>query len=150
MPARPRPPHLSLGQAGEDAAARFLEERGCRILDRNWRHGGLELDLVVEEAGVIVFVEVRTRRHAHRGRPEETLGPRKRASLLRAAQAWLSCRDAWSRPCRFDVLALVARPADHPDARQDADTACFQVERLEHALEMPHAVDRGHAHWQPW
>jgi Holliday junction resolvase-like predicted endonuclease len=60
--------HLALGRAGEDAAAALLERSGFRILDRNWRPAGarrgLELDMVAECAGTLVFVEVKTRRVA--------------------------------------------------------------------------------------
>lgn len=50
-----------LGQKGEEAAARYLEERGCRLLSRNYTCAAGEIDLIALDKGVIVFVEVRSR-----------------------------------------------------------------------------------------
>lgn len=139
MPARPVSPHLLLGKAGEEAAAQYLTAAGLRILDRNWRQGRLELDLVCQDAqGCVIFVEVRTRTDSDRGDPAETVTPAKRRTLAKAAAAWLSAHDSWDRACRFDVLAL----------RTYQDT--FSITHHPHAFEVADALDRGHAHWQPW
>lgn len=97
--------HLALGAAGEEAAAKLLAAKGYRILARNWRSGGLELDLVCREGRTIVFVEVKTRSPG-RTTPAEALSPAKRAKLVRAASLWLSENDSWDAPCRFDLVAV--------------------------------------------
>jgi putative endonuclease len=104
------------GQSAEDEAARYLEARGLEICERNVQIGGGELDLIArlcaEDArGVavetIVFVEVRSRAHLERGSPIETIGPRKRARLRRAATAWLVAQDLWEKiAVRFDVVGI--------------------------------------------
>ncbi|GAB7082208.1 YraN family protein [Megalodesulfovibrio paquesii] len=139
MPARSLSPHLQLGREGEAAAARFLAAAGLRVLDRNWREGRLELDLVCEAPdGTVVFVEVRTRADAAHGDPAETVTLVKQRQLIKAAGAWLSAHDSWGRPCRFDVLAV--RNRQEP----------FSITHHPHAFEVADALDRGHTHWQPW
>ena len=101
MPAR-----KTTGDRGEAIAARHLETRGYVVLARNWRHGHGELDLVAEQGGVIVFVEVRARHGDARGAPEETLGSAKRAKLMETARAWLSVNDRLDAPARIDVVAI--------------------------------------------
>ncbi len=133
--------HLQLGQEGEAAAAAFLKKAGLKVLERNWRQGRLELDVVCEDkkAGkAIVFVEVRTRTASQRGEPAETITPAKQRTLAQAATAWLAAHDAWERPCRFDVLAVIH------------DGEAFHITHHTNAFEVGDALDRGHAHWQPW
>lgn len=95
----------ALGRAGEDAAARHLEERGYHVLERNARAGGVEIDLVVERTGTLVFVEVKTRSSRRTGRPEEAVDARKQQRLTRGAIAWIRSRRVRRRRIRFDVVA---------------------------------------------
>ncbi|HET7087908.1 MAG TPA: YraN family protein [Anaerolineae bacterium] len=95
----------ALGKLGESLAARELERRGYRIVERNWRCPAGEMDLVAEQRGVLVFVEVRTRRGRERGTPEESLTPRKQAKLIEVAQAYLEGGTA-DRDWRIDVVAV--------------------------------------------
>lgn len=94
------------GGRGEDAAARHLKSRGYRILERNWRHGRLEIDLICRDADCIVFVEVKTRGRTSRGSAAEALGPDKARRLVRAASHYLSQTDRWEMSCRFDLAAV--------------------------------------------
>jgi putative endonuclease len=98
-----------LGKLGESLAMRELERRGYRIVERNWRCPAGELDLVAEQHGVLVFVEVRTRRGRERGTPEESLTPRKQAKLIEVAQAYLEEGTA-DRDWRIDVVAVELSP----------------------------------------
>lgn len=98
---------IRLGEAAEKKAARFLEAKGYRILQRNfrWRHG--EIDLVALDGDCVVFVEVKYRSGRAFGWPQEAVGGRKRARLQRGAMEYL-----WQRglidvvPIRFDVVAV--------------------------------------------
>ncbi|WP_241159444.1 MULTISPECIES: YraN family protein [unclassified Desulfovibrio] len=130
--------HIVLGRRGEEAACGLLRRAGLRILDRNWRAGRLELDIVCQDGATVVFVEVKTRSSAERGGPEGALTPAKQRSLSRAAQAWLAAHGAWEAPCRFDVVCLVARDGT------------FSAEHYRHAFDFAPPLDRRHAAWQPW
>ena len=96
--------HLELGAEGEARAARFLARRGYRILARNVRAGGVEIDLVAARGPLLAFVEVKTRRTRDFGAPEEAVDARKQARLVRGAAAWLQGRRARARHVRFDVI----------------------------------------------
>jgi putative endonuclease len=101
------------GRRGEELAARHLEARGWTILARNWRDGPRELDLVAFREGVLAFVEVKARREPAWNDPLESLGPRKRAEVERAARAWLreeGARAARATTVRFDVALVRFRP----------------------------------------
>jgi putative endonuclease len=99
-----------LGAEGEAHAAAHLERHGYRILDRNVRAGGVEIDLVAERARRVVFVEVKTRRGRRHGAPEEAVDVRKRARLVRGAAAWLRSHGARPKRVRFDVIAIDVAP----------------------------------------
>ncbi len=119
-------PHLRTGREGEDAAARAARARGWKILDRNWRAGHLELDIVCEDGEELVFLEVKTRAENSLGSPREALTREKRRRLIRAAQAWLSAHDAWERPCRFDLACVTAR---------NTEGECYRTEIISHVIE---------------
>ncbi len=95
-----------LGRAGEEAAVEALRARGYRIVGRNVRLRGGELDVIAEEAGTIVFVEVKARRSSAFGTPAEAVGPRKQRTLCHLAMRYLAGRGLGERPCRFDVVEV--------------------------------------------
>jgi putative endonuclease len=95
----------TLGAEGESRAAALLERRGYRILARNVRAGGVEIDLVAERAGRVAFVEVKTRRNRRFGSPELAVDARKCARLVRGAAAWLRENGRRVRSVRFDVIS---------------------------------------------
>ncbi len=96
----------SLGQRGEQVAAQYLGDRGYAIRARNWRCAVGELDVVTEKDGILIFVEVRTRRGDRLGTPEESITPAKRAKLITAAQTYLDEHDQIDRDWRIDVVAI--------------------------------------------
>jgi putative endonuclease len=100
----------SLGAAGEELAARELARRGYIIRERNWRCKLGELDIVAEQAGELVFVEVRTRRGNQFGTPEESITPTKRAHLIAAAQTFIKAHALQDRDWRIDVVAIDLSP----------------------------------------
>ncbi len=99
-----------LGAAGESAACAHLERLGYRILARNARADRVELDIVAERAGVLVFVEVKTRRGAECGGAAEAVDARKQARLARGAAAWLRATGRRARRLRFDVVTCEVTP----------------------------------------
>jgi putative endonuclease len=108
--ARASRPKLD-GPGAETLALRHLEEAGLRLVERNYRCRGGELDLVMLDADSLVFVEVRYRSSMRFGRAEETVTAAKQARLATAASHYLQCH-AVTRPARFDVVAI--HPADGP------------------------------------
>ena len=106
-----------LGDAGERLAAAWLEERGYRVLARNWRCPYGELDLVAEREGELVFVEVKTRRGDRLGAPEEAVTAAKRRHLVASAAAYLDAEGSGGasgvsdRPYRIDVIAVDLAPS---------------------------------------
>jgi len=94
-----------LGQRGEGLAAAHLEERGYVVRERNWRCPVGEVDIVAEDGGCLVFVEVRTRRGRAYGTPEESVTPAKQAKLVEVAQTYLQEHD-WDGDWRIDVVAV--------------------------------------------
>jgi putative endonuclease len=100
----------SLGDQGERLAARRLRRRGYRIIDRNFRAAGAEIDIVALDRDTLVFVEVKTRRGMGAGRPEDSVHGLKQHRIRRAAAIFARARAMEERPIRFDVVA-VSRPA---------------------------------------
>lgn len=97
-----------LGAEGEKRAARYLEQRGYRIVGRNVRADRVEIDLIAWRARILVFVEVKTRQSQRYGAAELAVDARKQARLVRGAQAWLHSEGARTfryRKLRFDVVA---------------------------------------------
>jgi putative endonuclease len=100
-----RTPAQSKGSLAEDRALGFLQQRGLRLLERNYRCRYGEIDLVMEDGGILVFVEVRYRASPRYGGALESVDRRKQAKLLVAARCFLKERGC-DRPARFDVAAL--------------------------------------------
>jgi putative endonuclease len=94
------------GRKGEDRAAAFLRLKGYKILERNYRVGQGEIDLVARRSDTLVFVEVKTRRGKSRGSPLEAVTPRKVRRLSAAAALYLAQNPGSWGTCRFDVVTL--------------------------------------------
>lgn len=104
--ATPHKPNKSqAGAAIESAALAWLEARGLTCIERNFRCRGGEIDLIMREAGTLIFVEVRLRSHGGFGSAAESVTTAKQRRLIRAAQYYLATRAAADIACRFDVLA---------------------------------------------
>jgi putative endonuclease len=99
-------PKKSLGQQGEDAAARFLKRGGYRILARGLDSRLGELDIVAVEGRTIVFVEVKTRSSRGAGHPAEAIDPLKEKRMTQAALAYLKSHGLLQHAARFDVIAI--------------------------------------------
>ncbi|MBK9308956.1 MAG: YraN family protein [Nitrospira sp.] len=99
------------GQASESLAEQFLRAKGYRILDRNVRTTIGELDLVAEDRGVVVFVEVKGRATNAFGGALLAVNHRKQAKLTKLAGQYLARRHWFDRLCRFDVVLVHGRPS---------------------------------------
>jgi putative endonuclease len=97
----------SVGQRGEDEAARLLESHGLELLQRNYRCRGGEIDLVMRDGSTLVLVEVRLRSSGEFGGAAASVGPKKQRRFAHAARHLMLTRpDLRALPVRFDVVAL--------------------------------------------
>ena len=116
------------GKRGEALAAELLESKGHVILERNYRFGREEVDLITFEAspdnlgGSLVFIEVKARSGTGFGRPEDAVDAAKQAAIKRVAEAFLHERKLHPSPVRFDVVAVLFGNGEP------------QVEHFEHAF----------------
>jgi putative endonuclease len=111
----------TLGREGEARAARFLQARGYRIVERNVRADRVEIDLVARRGPLLVFVEVKTRRSQRQGAPAAAVDERKQNRLRRGAAAWLASKPAAARGIRrirFDVIGCVVAESEGQPAQR--------------------------------
>jgi putative endonuclease len=113
-----------LGKEGERLAEQYLKKKGYKIVERNYRCRGAELDLIVLDRRVIVFVEVKTRTGHGFGSPFEAVEFRKQQKMIRAAQYFLNEKKLHQRDARFDVVGI-SWPGGEP-----------LVEHIENAFEL--------------
>ena len=98
----------SLGTEYEQRAAQWLEQRGYEIREKNFRGGGAEVDLIAEEGGYLVFVEVKYRATDRFGAPSQAVDARKQERIRKAAVHYMCSRGiAPDVPCRFDVVSIL-------------------------------------------
>jgi putative endonuclease len=116
--------HNELGKRGEDAAASLLESKKYRILERNWRFSGHEIDIIAEDGDFIVFVEVKTRTSLQWGNPEDFVGNARIRRMVQAADYYLKENDV-DKPARFDIVGVVW------------DGKCFEMEHIDDAFLPP-------------
>lgn len=95
------------GAYGEDVAVQYLENRGYRIVQRNFRCPLGEIDLVAMEGKYLVFIEVKCRTSRRFGHPAEAVDSRKQRRLGRLAHYFLKKYDLHGHACRFDVVSLL-------------------------------------------
>jgi len=95
-----------LGREGERVAEEFLRKKGYKLVERNYRCRGGEVDLIVLDRRVVVFVEVKTRTDHGFGNPLEAVEPRKQRRMILAAQLFLHEKKLHERDARFDVVGI--------------------------------------------
>ena len=111
--------HLEQGQAAEEQALAYLNKQGLRLLARNYRCRSGEIDLVMQQADTLVFVEVRYRQSSRFGSAAETVTRSKQQKLLNTASRFLQER-ALDAPCRFDVVGISGRQSPQIEWIKDA------------------------------
>jgi putative endonuclease len=100
-------PRKVLGREAEQVAERYLQKKGYRILGRNWRSLYGELDLVAEQGGSVVFLEVKSRRGGGEFDPGESIHAGKQERLARLAAGYLQQHPEHAeRSCRFDAVLV--------------------------------------------
>ena len=98
--------HITLGKKGEELARKYLEEKGYRILETNWRHGRDEVDIIAMDGDELVIVEVKTRSSDRYGEPEDDVNWAKEKFLVRATEAYVEEKDL-DIDSRFDIISII-------------------------------------------
>jgi putative endonuclease len=113
----------TLGKDGEDIAACFLEKKGFRIIEKNYRTVFGEIDIIAQDRGSIVFVEVKTRSAITFGYPFEAVTPKKREKIRKVALCFMK-KQKHELPARFDVLSITR---DNGETRIEHIQDAFEV-----------------------
>ena len=104
-----------LGKFGEKTALDYLQNLGMKLLDKNYRFRGGEIDLIMWDKKVLVFVEVRTRSNDVFGLPVETINRTKRGKIVKTARHFLAKRKISPEiRCRFDIVGILNLPDQPP------------------------------------
>lgn len=85
-----------------------LRQKGYKILERNYRHGKSEIDLIAKGEGLLIFVEVKTRSSNTFGFPEEFVSENQQKAIIRAANHYVEEID-WKGDIRFDIMAIIVK-----------------------------------------
>jgi putative endonuclease len=95
------------GELGERIAERWLKRQGWRVVQRRFRNGHRDIDLVVERDGTVAFVEVKARRGLAFGDPVEAVNWSKQKELARSASVWIDRHGRPAESYRFDVIGVL-------------------------------------------
>jgi putative endonuclease len=109
------------GKLGEGIAAEYLKRKGYRVLQRNYKYSRVEIDLICELNGEVVFVEVKTRTSDLMAYPEQAVGKAKQKNIRFAAENFLE-ENNMNIPARFDIVAVVKNEGK------------FEIEHIEDAF----------------
>ena len=117
-------PAHAWGKRGEDLAHRYLQSQGHIVVARNYRTRGgtAEIDLVTEDSGTLVFVEVKTRGTDRFGAPEEAVDAEKRRRIVRGAWHYLVHTDENRERVRFDIVTVLFGGHERVEHIRDAFT----------------------------
>jgi len=98
--------NAALGPRGEELAAAYLRQKGYTIRDRNWRSGRTEIDIIAENSGFVVFVEVKTRSADYQVHPAEAVNVPKQRTIINAASNYIT-RNGLVQEARFDIITVI-------------------------------------------
>ena len=108
------------GKLGEDLAVNYLVNKGYRILERNWRSGHKEIDIIALDGDTLVAVEVKTRKSNTYGEPDIAVGVMKQRMLIWAADAYVRFKNL-DVDVRFDIISIVITDTgEHIEHIEDA------------------------------
>ncbi|HUN55127.1 MAG TPA: YraN family protein [Smithella sp.] len=105
--------NINTGKQGEKIAAAFLKTNGYRILETNFCCLLGEIDIIARERDEIVFVEVKTRKSAELGYPEQAVGINKQRKMSQLALWYLQKKNKTDEQARFDVVAVTMTGSGH-------------------------------------
>ncbi len=111
--------HNRTGNLGEEMAVKYLLDKGYTIIERNWRHRNWEVDVIAFKGNKLHFIEVKTRRTATFGFPEDDVSKNKIKFLMGAAEEFLLLNHEW-KLIQFDILSITLE--------KNKDTQFFFIE----------------------
>ena len=114
--------HNDLGKWGEGVAADYLEQQGYSILERGWRTGHKDIDLIAFKQGILAFVEVKTRKNNAYIQPQQAVDRHKIKLLMTAANRYI-CNNNIDAEIRFDIVAITG-----------TDYSNYKIEHIEQAF----------------
>lgn len=97
---------FDLGKKGEDIAVNFLKHKGFKILERNFRYGRKDIDIICKDGRTIVFVEVKAGRSKRFGAPIERVNDKKQRNVAQVAKSFIQQNNCLGYDFRFDVMAI--------------------------------------------
>ncbi len=103
-----------LGQIGEDLAVKLLTGKGFEIVERNYRYGHGEIDIIAKDGDELVFVEVKTRHNLEYGEPEYAVTKKKQKQIKKIAELYLYEKEIENVDCRIDVIAVLMEKGKDP------------------------------------
>lgn len=95
-----------IGNRGELQAVNFLFANGYQVLERNYRFGRSEIDIIAKKDNILIFVEVKARKNTDYGHPETFVSEAQKERIFRAAEEYIN-QKAWRGPVRFDIIAII-------------------------------------------
>ncbi len=98
--------HNELGNKGEQLAVEFLQKKGYKILERNWRFKKAEVDIITQKNDVLAIIEVKTRSTNYFGNPQDFVNPKKIQLLVEAINEYVTSKDL-DIEVRFDIIAIL-------------------------------------------
>ena len=105
-------PQQLVGNKGEQIARDYLIEKGYEIKVSNWKFSHAEIDIIAEQGGVLVFVEVKTKSYTHYGQPEESIDAKKERLICDAAAAYM-VKHNYEWEFRFDIISIILMKKRH-------------------------------------
>lgn len=104
--------NIELGITGEKIALEHLLDLGFELKEQNWRFGRIEIDLIVANGDLLVFVEVKMRASSYHGSPWQAVSLQKQRKIIKAADHYIK-RYQWSGEARFDIISIVGSKPSH-------------------------------------
>jgi len=110
------PGNKALAEKGEELAAQILSDKGYEIIERNYRYGHGEIDIIANDPGskCTVFVEVKSRKNLEFGEPEYAITKSKQRQIRKIAELYLFEKEIQEIDCRFDVIAILFEDFNNP------------------------------------
>ncbi|MDO5715894.1 MAG: YraN family protein [Tissierellia bacterium] len=98
--------HKQVGDYGENIALEYLIKNGYRVLDKNFRALGTEIDLIALKKDELIFIEVKTRRNRQFGDAYEAVTERKMNHIIQTAQSYIQQKNLYQYMVRFDIIEI--------------------------------------------